>query len=156
MHNASALGSLAQHSGDFVRIFVCVLMVMTASQFQTTHVVRSSTTETKKITVQPIPKAKAPTGNTGRKFHCQWPTTRAGNPNRCALKPGKPAPALLGRYLTSREFTNLAAAPSLESLSPGTKCPVVSSNAYDGDIYFLRHAPDPTAKPTILLHCPVF
>jgi hypothetical protein len=26
----------------------------------------------------------------------------------------------------------------------------------DGDIYFLRHAPDPTAKPTILLHCPVF
>jgi len=26
----------------------------------------------------------------------------------------------------------------------------------DGDIYFLRHAPDPAAKPTILLHCPVF
>jgi hypothetical protein len=26
----------------------------------------------------------------------------------------------------------------------------------DGDIYYLRHAPDPAAKPIVLLHCPVF
>ena len=26
----------------------------------------------------------------------------------------------------------------------------------DGDIYYLRHAPDPSAKPIVLLHCPVF
>ena len=26
----------------------------------------------------------------------------------------------------------------------------------DGDIYYLRHAPDPKAKPVLLLHCPVF
>lgn len=26
----------------------------------------------------------------------------------------------------------------------------------DGDIYYLRHAPAPEAKPAILLHCPVF
>ena len=26
----------------------------------------------------------------------------------------------------------------------------------DGDIYYLRHAPDPKAKPIVLLHCPVF
>ena len=26
----------------------------------------------------------------------------------------------------------------------------------DGDVYFLQHAPDPKAKPIILLHCPVF
>jgi hypothetical protein len=26
----------------------------------------------------------------------------------------------------------------------------------DGDIYYLRHAPDPDAKPIVLLHCPVF
>jgi hypothetical protein len=26
----------------------------------------------------------------------------------------------------------------------------------DGDIYYLRHAPDPKAKPIGLLHCPVF
>lgn len=26
----------------------------------------------------------------------------------------------------------------------------------DGDIYYLRHAPDPKAKPLVLLHCPVF
>ncbi len=70
MRNASAFGSLAQHSGVFVLIFLCVLMVMTASQFQTTHVVSGSTTETKKITVQPIPKPKASGRNrTGSKIH---------------------------------------------------------------------------------------
>ena len=26
----------------------------------------------------------------------------------------------------------------------------------DGDVYFLRHAPDPKAKPIVLLHCPAF
>jgi len=26
----------------------------------------------------------------------------------------------------------------------------------DGDLYYLRHAPTPTAKPIVLLHCPVF
>jgi hypothetical protein len=26
----------------------------------------------------------------------------------------------------------------------------------DGDIYYLRHAPDPDANPIVLLHCPVF
>jgi len=26
----------------------------------------------------------------------------------------------------------------------------------DGDIYYLRHAPNPKAKPIVLLHCPVF
>jgi hypothetical protein len=26
----------------------------------------------------------------------------------------------------------------------------------DGDIYYLRHAPDPDAKPVVRLHCPVF
>jgi len=26
----------------------------------------------------------------------------------------------------------------------------------DGDIYYLRHAPSPKAKPLVLLHCPVF
>lgn len=26
----------------------------------------------------------------------------------------------------------------------------------DGDVYYLRHAPDPDAKPIVLLHCPVF
>jgi hypothetical protein len=26
----------------------------------------------------------------------------------------------------------------------------------DGDIFYLRHAPDPNTKPIVLLHCPVF
>jgi hypothetical protein len=25
-----------------------------------------------------------------------------------------------------------------------------------GDLYYLRYAPDPAAKPVVLLHCPVF
>jgi hypothetical protein len=27
---------------------------------------------------------------------------------------------------------------------------------YDGDVFYLRHAPDPHSKPLLLLHCPVF
>jgi hypothetical protein len=26
----------------------------------------------------------------------------------------------------------------------------------DGDVFYLRDAPDPKAKPIVLLHCPVF
>ena len=33
---------------------------------------------------------------------------------------------------------------------------VIRSLRPDGDIYYLRHAPDPKAKPIVLLHCPVF
>jgi len=55
-------------------------MVMMASQFQTTHVVCGSTTETEKITVQPIPKPKASARNKARrKFHRQWPMPGAGD-----------------------------------------------------------------------------
>jgi hypothetical protein len=50
-----------------------VLGLMTASQFQPTNVVGGSTTKTKKITMQSIPKQKASWRNrTGRKFHRQW------------------------------------------------------------------------------------
>lgn len=33
---------------------------------------------------------------------------------------------------------------------------VIRCLRHDGDIYYLRHAPDPAAKPLVLLHCPVF
>ena len=80
MRNPCACGSLAQHSGVFVLMFLCGLMVMSTSQFQTANIVGGSTTETKKITVQPIPKQKASARNkTRRKFHRQWPMTRAGD-----------------------------------------------------------------------------
>lgn len=53
-------------------------MVMPPSQFQTTNVVSGSTTETKKITMQAIPKQKASARNKARgKFHRQWPMTGA-------------------------------------------------------------------------------
>jgi len=61
-------------------MFLCVLMVMPTSHFQTTNVVGGSTTETKKITVQPIPKQKASARNKARReFHCQWPMARASD-----------------------------------------------------------------------------
>jgi hypothetical protein len=61
-------------------MFVGGLMVMTPSQFQTTHVVCGSTTETKKIAVQPIPKQKASARNKARReFHCQWPMAGASD-----------------------------------------------------------------------------
>jgi hypothetical protein len=48
-------------------------MVMTTSQFQTKHIVRRSTTETKRITVQPIPKQKPSARNKARReFQCRW------------------------------------------------------------------------------------
>ena len=33
---------------------------------------------------------------------------------------------------------------------------LIRCSRYDGDIYYLRHAPDPKTKPIILLHCPPF
>jgi hypothetical protein len=57
-----------------------VFGLMATSQFQTTNVVCGSTTETKKITVQPIPKQKASARNrTSRKVHRQWPMTGAAD-----------------------------------------------------------------------------
>ena len=80
MRNPFVCGSLAQHSGVFVLMFLCVLMVMPTSHFQTTNVVGGSTTETKKITVQPIPKQKASERNNAtREFHCEWPMARASD-----------------------------------------------------------------------------
>ena len=53
---------------------------MTTSQFQTANVVGGSTTETKKITMQPIPKQMASARNkTVRKFQRQRPVTGAGD-----------------------------------------------------------------------------
>ena len=55
-------------------------MVTPTSHFQTDKVVGGSTTETKKIAVQPIPKTNASAWNkTRRKFHCQWPMAGAGD-----------------------------------------------------------------------------
>jgi hypothetical protein len=33
---------------------------------------------------------------------------------------------------------------------------VLRCQRYDGDVFYLRHAPDPNAKPSLLLHCPAF
>jgi hypothetical protein len=80
MRNPRAFGSLAQHSGDFVLIFVYGLMVMQPGQFQPANVVGGATAEAKQITVQPVPKQKTLARNkTRRQFHGQWPVTGAGH-----------------------------------------------------------------------------
>jgi hypothetical protein len=42
------------------------------------------------------------------------------------------------------------------SIDAPPRCLVLRCLRPDGDIYYLRHAPNPNAKPIILLHCPVF
>ena len=44
----------------------------------------------------------------------------------------------------------------LHSVDAPPRATVIRCLRYDGDIYYLRHAPDPAAKPLVLLHCPVF
>ena len=43
-----------------------------------------------------------------------------------------------------------------QSVNAAPRSTVIRCLRPDGDIYYLRHAPDPKAKPTVLLHCPVF
>jgi hypothetical protein len=43
-----------------------------------------------------------------------------------------------------------------QSVNAPPRSTVIRCLRPDGDIYYLRHAPDPKAKPFVLLHCPVF
>ncbi len=80
MRNASAFGSLAQHSGVLVLIFLFWLMVVMTSLFQTADVVGGSTAETQKIAVQSFPQQRAATRNPAmRKFHRQRSVTSAAD-----------------------------------------------------------------------------
>src|SRR5208282_194396 len=82
MRNPRACGSLAQHSGVFVLMFLYALMfwLMLLSRMETENSFGGSTTEANKITVQPIPKPMlSALDKTGRKFHRQWPMTGAGD-----------------------------------------------------------------------------
>ena len=82
MRNPRACGSLAQHSGVFVLMFLYGLMLwlMLLSQMETENSFGGSTTEANKITVQPIPKPMlSARDRTGRKFHRQWTMTGAGD-----------------------------------------------------------------------------
>jgi hypothetical protein len=42
------------------------------------------------------------------------------------------------------------------SVDAPPRATVVRYSRPDGDIYYLRHAPNPNTKPVVLLHCPVF
>jgi len=43
-----------------------------------------------------------------------------------------------------------------QSIDAPPRTTVIRCLRPDGDIYYLRHAPNPKAKPEVLLHCPVF
>ena len=43
-----------------------------------------------------------------------------------------------------------------QALEAPPRATVIRCLRPDGDIYYLRHAPDPKTKPIVLLHCPVF
>jgi hypothetical protein len=45
---------------------------------------------------------------------------------------------------------------SRQSIEATPRSKVIRCLRPDGDIFFLRHAPDPKTKPIVLLHCPVF
>ena len=80
MRNPRACGSLAQHSGVFVLIFLygSMFWLMLLSRMETENSFGGSTTEANKITVQAIPKPMlSARDKTGRKFHRQWPMTGA-------------------------------------------------------------------------------
>lgn len=46
--------------------------------------------------------------------------------------------------------------PHRQSINASPRSTVLRCLRPDGDIYYLRHAPNPKTKPIILLHCPVF
>jgi hypothetical protein len=46
--------------------------------------------------------------------------------------------------------------PARHSLAADPRSTVIRCLRPDGDIFYLRHAPDPKSKPLVLLHCPVF
>jgi hypothetical protein len=43
-----------------------------------------------------------------------------------------------------------------QSLAAPPRSTVIRCLRPDGDIYYLRHTPNPNAKPIVLLHCPIF
>ena len=43
-----------------------------------------------------------------------------------------------------------------QSIDAPPRSSVVHCRKPDGDVYYLRHAPNPKAKPIVLLHCPIF
>ena len=43
-----------------------------------------------------------------------------------------------------------------QSIDAAPRSKVIRCLRPDGDIFYLRHAPDPMTQPVVLLHCPVF
>jgi hypothetical protein len=46
--------------------------------------------------------------------------------------------------------------PQRQTIAAPPRSTVIRCLRPDGDLYDLRHAPDPKTKPQVLLHCPVF
>jgi hypothetical protein len=82
MRTARACGSFAQHSGDFVFMCLCELMVkaMAAGLFQPDKVVSGPATKPKEVAMQPVPKVNdAARREAGCQFHGQGTMAGAGD-----------------------------------------------------------------------------
>jgi len=81
--------------------------------------------------------------------------------NRSALRPAPPCPwwPCVWSQQTRLRVGDDAKVPVGAQRHPIDASPrstVIRCLRPDGDIYYLRHAPDPNAKPLVLLHCPAF
>ena len=74
MHNVRASGLLAQHSSDFVFMFVFeVLIMMPTSHLKTAERVSGPLTESKEMAMQPIPKKDTAAKFTSSSIHARPP-----------------------------------------------------------------------------------
>ena len=80
MRNPRACASLDQHSGVFLFILSSELIVMPTSHLQSAEGVSGAFAESKKMTVQSVPKPNATAwSEPGRKFNRQWAMPGARN-----------------------------------------------------------------------------
>jgi hypothetical protein len=94
------------------------------------------------------------------------PTPHAAQPpalaeKRSVLRPAPHCP--WGPYVWSQptrvrvgDDGKVPVGPPRQPIDAPPRIPVLRCLRPEGDIYYLRPAPDPEAKPIVLLHCPVF
>jgi hypothetical protein len=87
-------------------------------------------------------------GLSGGNHHPQWPA---------------PAVALLTKLISSKPPSSYSGAASelhcrlnFKTDRASVRRWALANKLTPDDVYYLRHAPDPNAKPIVLLHCPVF
>lgn len=87
--------------------------------------------------------------------------TRALAQNRSLLRPAPACPwwpyiwSLQTRVRVGDDG-KVPVGPHRMAIAAPPRSTVLRCLRHDGDVFYLRHAPDPQSKPILLLHCPVF